>query len=40
MHFHNLKLSFSTAPQGKLEDLVREAFELLLEKKDPQRKTF
>ncbi len=25
-------------PQGKLEDLVREAFELLLEKKDPQRK--
>ena len=26
-------------PQGKLEDLVREAFELLLEKKDPERKT-
>src|SRR3989338_7801379 len=25
-------------PQGKLEDLVREAFELLLEKKDPERK--
>ncbi len=25
-------------PQGKLEDLVREAFELLLEKKDPGRK--
>src|SRR3989338_9314038 len=25
-------------PHGKLEDLVREAFELLLEKKDPQRK--
>ena len=25
-------------PQGKLEDLVREAFELLLEKKDPQKK--
>src|SRR3989338_8628083 len=25
-------------PHGKLEDLVREAFELLLEKKDPERK--
>ncbi len=25
-------------PQGKLEDLVREAFELLLQKKDPERK--